>query len=172
MYDFPIISVVRTEKGKEELEAIGATNIIVQNDSEFKQRLQQKAAQLNATVVFDGVGGSTLSNMIDILPFNSTIYSYGFLDKQTPFSFHTTSLMRGITIKGFSNFRTPTVQENSNLEKALQNISNMLHQPYFRTKIGKHFRLKEASDAIQFTSPGGAKAVLDIRPEKSRNDKK
>jgi NADPH:quinone reductase-like Zn-dependent oxidoreductase len=170
MYDFPIISIVRTEKGKKELEAIGATNIIVQNEREYKQRLQQTAAQLNATVVFDGVGGSTLSNIIDILPFNTTIYSYGFLDKQTPFSFHTTSLMRGITIKGFSNFRTATVQDDSNLEKALRDISSIIHQPYFRTKISKHFSLEEANEAIGFSSPEGGKAVLDIRAGNYKQD--
>jgi NADPH:quinone reductase len=160
--NFPIISIVRTEKGKKELEALGALHILVQSDPDFKQQLQQLAEQLKITLVFDGVGGTTLSTIINVLPFNTTIYCYGFLDKATPLSFHTTMLMRGITIKGFSNFRTPTVQNPVNLEKALRDISSIMDQPYFQTKPGMHFSFNEVNEAIQFSSPEGNKAVLVV----------
>lgn len=158
--DFPIISIVRTEQGKKELEAFGAPYILVQSDPDFKRQLQQLSEQLKITVVFDGVGGATLSGIINVLPFNTTVYCYGFLDKETPLSFYTTMLMRGIVVRGFSNFRTPTVQEPANLEKALRNISNMIDQPYFKTKLGKHFSFPGVNAAIQFASNDGSKAVL------------
>jgi NADPH:quinone reductase len=158
--DFPVISIVRSEKGKKELELLGAKNILVQTDRGFKQQVQQLSGQLNATMVFDGVGGSTLSKIIDVIPFNSSIYSYGFLDKETPFSFHTTTLMRGITIKGFSNFRTVTVQNPVNLENALQDISSFIHEPYFKTKVVKLFDLSQANEALKFSSASGGKAVF------------
>jgi NADPH:quinone reductase len=160
--NFPIISIVRTEKGKKELETLGAPHILVQSAPDFKQQLQLLAEQLKITVVFDGVGGATLSTIINVLPFNTSIYCYGFLDKETPLSFHTTTLMRGITIKGFSNFRTPTVQNPANLEKALRDISKILDQSYFQTKRGKHFSFNEVNEAIQFSSPEGSKAVLVV----------
>lgn len=157
---FPIISIVRSENSKKEQEALGATNVLVQSDKNFKQHFHQLAEQLNATVVFDGVGGATLSGIIDVLPFNTTIYSYGFLDKETPLSFKTTTLMRGVIIRGFSNFRTATVQDPANLEKALRDISNMVHLPYFKTKTGRHFPFEEANEAIKFSSADGRKAIL------------
>ena len=162
MHDFPIISIVRSEKGKNELEALGARHIVVQNGPDFKQKLQQMAEQLEVTVVFDGVGGATLSTIIDVLPFNTMVYCYGFLDKEIPFSFHTTMLMRGITIKGFSNFRTDTVRDPANLEKAFLDISSFIEQPYFKTKAGKHYNLQEAKEAIKYSSPTGSKAILAI----------
>lgn len=155
----PVISIVRSEEGKQALEQMGAKNILVQNDSRYKQQLQQTAEQLGATVVFDGVGGETLSNIIDILPFNSSIYSYGFLDKETPFSFHTTTLMRGITIKGFSNYRTATVQDPIMLERALQYISSQIANPLFQTAVGKQFKPDAAQDALAYTKKNG-KAIL------------
>lgn len=163
-YNIPVISIVRTEKGKKELEALGAKNIYVQSDQDFKHQLQQAAEQIGATVVFDGAGGSTLSKIIDILPFNTDISSYGFLDKESPFSFHTTALMRGITIKGFSNFRTSTVQEPIQLETALKDISSIIDQPYFRTKTVRRFSFEEINDAIRFSSSERGKAVLNITP--------
>lgn len=160
MQNFPVISIVRTEDGKRELEQLGASHVLVQADNDFKQQLQQLAEQFNANIVFDGVGGSTLSNIINVIPFNSLIYSYGFLDKETPFSFHTTTLMKGITIKGFSNFRTATVQDPANLEAALRDISHFIGKPFFRTKIGGRFGLDHAEEALRFYSPAGGKAIF------------
>lgn len=162
MYKFPIISIVRTEKGKRELEALGAENIIVQSEADFKRLLYKKAEQLEATAVFDGVGGTTLSNIIDVLPFNTTIYCYGFLNKEMPFTFHTTSLMRGITIKAFSNFRTPTVQDPLKLEKAFQDISKLIDRPYFQTKIGLRANMENVMEAINSSSTEGRKTVLIV----------
>ena len=162
IHDFPVISIVRTEKGKRELETLGAQNILVQTAPDFKQQLRQLAEQLKITLVFDGVGGATLSSIIDVLPFNTTIYCYGFLDKEAPLSFHTTTLMRGITIKGFSNFRTATVQDPVNLEEALRSISNIIDQPYFKTKLGKLFSFDQINEAIQCSSHDGSKAVLVV----------
>ncbi|MFT4155597.1 zinc-binding dehydrogenase [Parafilimonas sp.] len=142
-YNFPVISIVRKEEGRKELEALGANNILMQNDDDFRQQLQQISQQLNATAIFDGVGGAALSNIIDVVPFNSTICSYGFLDKQMLFSFNTSILMKGIAIKGFSNFRTQTVMNANNLEQALKDISNIIHQPHFITKTGKNSALKK-----------------------------
>lgn len=161
-YNVPIISIVRTEKGKKELEILGAKNVFAQNEVNFKQQFQQAAESLSATVVFDGVGGATLSKIIDTVPFNTTICCYGFIDKETPFSFHTTSLMRGIIIRGFSNFRTATVQDPALLETAFQDISSIIDQPYFRTKTGERFSFEEVNDAIQFSAADGGKAILVV----------
>lgn len=162
MHNYPLISIVRNEKGKAELTALGAKHICVQSDAGFKQQLQQVAEELNATVVFDGVGGTTLSSIMDIVPFNTIVYAYGFLDKGNPLSFPTTLLMRGITIKGFSNFRTPTVQDPAELEKAFLDISSFIDKPYFRTKLSHRFSFAEANEALKFSSPGVGKAFFII----------
>jgi NADPH:quinone reductase len=158
--NFPIVSIVRTEKGKRELEALGASIVLVQTDPKFEQQLREVAEELKITLVFDGVGGATLSNIISVLPFNTTVYCYGFLDKQTPVRFSTTTLMRGITITGFSNFRTPTVQNEDNLEKALRYITSIIDQPCFKTKLGMCFGLDNVGEALRVSLPAGNKSVL------------
>lgn len=159
-YDFPIISIVRTEGDKKELEELGAKNVVVQNDVEFKSQLKDVSQKLAASAIFDGVGGEVLNNIIDVIPNNSTIYAYGYLGGKTPLTIHTSVLMRGITIKGFGNFRTKTVQNPKNLEEALKAISEIIHMPHFKTKTGKKFKLEEINDALLFSSKDGAKAVL------------
>jgi NADPH:quinone reductase-like Zn-dependent oxidoreductase len=159
-YNFQLISIVRNDEGKKELEILGAKNIIVQSDSDFKEQLKEFAQALKATAIFDGVGGAILNNIVDVIPFGSTIYSYGYLGGQTPFSFHTSILMRGITIKAFNNFRSSTVQNKSHLEKGLKDISSMLNMPHFKTKIGRTFTMAEVNEALQFSSPKGEKPVI------------
>lgn len=158
--NFPLISIVRNEEGKKELEQLGAKNILVQSNVDFKQQLNQLSQELKATAVFDGVGGEILNTIIDVLPFGSTIYAYGYLGGQTSFSFHTSILMKGITIKGFANFRTQTVQNPHSLEAALEDISSIIDMPHFKTKTGKKFSFEEINDALVFSSSTGGRAVL------------
>jgi NADPH:quinone reductase len=160
LYNIPVISIVRNEAGKLALEALGAKQVLVQTETHFKQQLQQQAQQLQATAIFDGVGGALLNDIIPLLPFNSTIYVYGFLGGPTPLSFHASLLMRGITITGFSNFRTATVQDRARLQQALEEISRMLHLPHFETIMGQAFAFNQVNEALKYAAQAGAKAVL------------
>ncbi len=160
-YDFPLISIVRNDSGKEELEKFSATNIIVQDDVSFKETLTNVAAEFNTTAIFDGVGGEILNKIIESLPNNSTIFSYGYLGDSIPLTVHLRTLTaKGISIRPFGNIRTKTVQEPGNLEKAIKEIAAFIHQPHFKTKVGEKFQLDEIASALSFVGKNGAKAVL------------
>ena len=160
-YDFPLISIVRTEDGRKELEALGAKNIVVQSDPDFDIQLSYIAQSLNATAIFDGVGGSILNRILTLIPWGSVIYTYGYIGDTVPFAFHTSTLsVKNITIKPFSNLKTPTVQDAGKLAQALREIGNLIHMPHFKTKIGKKFRLEEINDAVAYNGGNGKKAVL------------
>lgn len=156
----PVISIVRNQQGKQELERLGAKNILIQGTEGFQQQFTTLTAALQATAVFDGVGGDLLSGIIALAQAGSTIYAYGFLGGATPVSFHTGLLTKGIAIKGFSNFKTETVQDHQQLAGALNDISRVIHQPFFKFDAGKRFRLEEIDEALSFVSSNGSKAVL------------
>ncbi len=160
-YNFPLISIVRTEEGRKELEELGAKNIVVQSGPNFIGQLTDLAQTLNATAIFDGAGGDILNKILPLIPRNSVIYSYGYIGDAVPFTFHTSILaLKNITIRPFSNFNTETVKDPNNLEKAVKEISELLHLPHFKTKIGKKFRLEEINDALAYSGGNGKKAVL------------
>jgi hypothetical protein len=69
--------------------------------------------------------------------------------------------MRSITITGFSNFRTVTVQDRGRLQQALEEISRMLHLPHFETITGQAFAFHQVNEALQYAAQAGAKSVLD-----------
>ena len=142
-YNFPLVSIVRNENGRKELEELGAKNIIVQSDPNFNEHLTQIAQTLNATAIFDGAGGEILNKILTLIPRNSVIYSYGYIGDTVPFTFHTTTLaIKNIIIRPFANTNTETVKNPEKLEKALKDIAEVIHMPHFKTKTGRKFQLE------------------------------
>jgi NADPH:quinone reductase-like Zn-dependent oxidoreductase len=160
-YNIPIISIVRNKEKKDSLQKLNATNILIQDDPDFETQLEKLSIELNTTAVFDGVGGELISRVAKVLPRGSTIYSYGFLGGQEPLSVHTSLvLMKNLTIKGFGNFTSETVQNAEQLGIALKQLSEIISMPHFKTKVGKTFQLEEFKEAMEFTSNDGGKAVM------------
>jgi len=160
-YNFPLISIVRVEEGRKELEALGAKNIVVQSDPDFSRRLADLAENLNTTAIFDGVGGDILNKILTLIPRNSVINTYGYIGDSVPFTYHTRTLgLKNISIRPFANTSTETVKNPEKLEKALKDIGELIYLPHFKTKIGKRFRLEEIEDALAYSGSNGKKAVL------------
>ncbi len=162
-YDIPIISIVRNEASKCELEKLNAKNVLIESSDDFEKKLEEKANEMKTTAVFDGVGGKLISKVANVLPMNSTIYSYGFLGGNESLSIHTSKiLMKGMQIKGFGNFTSETVKDLNKLEIALKDLSKIIDMPHFKTKIGKKFPLKDFEKALNFHSKNGEKAIFNI----------
>jgi NADPH:quinone reductase-like Zn-dependent oxidoreductase len=160
-YNFPLISIVRNEQGKQELEELGAKNILVQEDPDFNQQLNQLGQELSATAIFEGIGGEILNRIMIDLPNNSVIYSYGYLGDSTPLNVHLSAfVMKNLTLKFYSNFRSKTVQDITLLEQAIQEINGFIHMPHFKTTLGKRFKPEEINEAIAYAPGKGQKAVI------------
>src|ERR1700722_1302408 len=161
-YQFPLISIARNQQSKQQLKALGATHILAEDDPDFTPQLKEMAASLETTAIFDGVGGSILNKLIDPMPVNSTIYSYGYLGDDIPFTAHLRILTaKNISIRPFANIRTQTVMDPQHLENALASIGKIIHMPHFKTKPGKTFNLASITEALAFEDNTGAKAILD-----------
>jgi len=161
-YRIPNLSVARNEASKQKLQAMGAEHIVVQSDKDFKEQFGKKATDLSATGIFDGVGGDLINGLLEVLPNNSTIYSYGYLGGNTPYAMPGRLLMiKGLKLTGFANTRSKTVQDPQKLAKALSEISAVIHMPHFETKIGKRFKLEEVNEALKFAAEHSEKAVLN-----------
>lgn len=70
--------------------------------------------------------------------------------------------MKGITIKGFNNILSETVQDSKQLKQALDEISKMIHLPHFKTKPGKKFTFEQFEEALAFPSQDGRKTILQL----------
>ncbi|NWD72008.1 zinc-binding dehydrogenase [Pseudomonas gingeri] len=156
----PAIFLVRTEQARDALCRLGAEHVIV-TDEGFTDALSALSAKLGTTALFDGVGGDLLSRIAPGLPMNSTVYFYGFLGGAAPVSLPSVLfMMKNLTLKRFSNFESRTVKDPDRLVSALKTLEGVIHDPMFRTRMGKEFRLDQVELAMAYESLEGAKAVL------------
>ena len=153
--NIPVISIVRNESGKQILEELNAKHILVQSDNDFEEQLQTLSQELNATTVFDGVGGALITKIAPLLPFGSTIYAYGFLAGKESVCFDTSLLlMKNLTLTSFGGFTSETVRNPEKLNIALNAIKDFVHFPHFKTKVGHKFTLQEYKEALEYSVTG------------------
>jgi len=163
-HNFPLLSIVRSEKSRQELEALGAKDVVVQSSDDFNHELSEKAATLSTTAVFDGVGGQILNNIIDSLPYGSVIYSYGYIGDTVPLTVTMSALaLKNLTIKPFMNTSSDTVKQPGQLKEALKEIGALIHQPHFKTKLGTRFSMQQINEAVSYRGANGEKPVLLLR---------
>ncbi len=75
----PIISVVRRQEQVEQLKAEGAKYVVNSGEPDFDKNLKNLAHELNATVIFDAVGGTMVQHLLDAVPPGSNLFIYGRL---------------------------------------------------------------------------------------------
>jgi NADPH:quinone reductase len=156
----PLILMVRTAAVKAELAEQGFDHVIV-SEGGFLSELAALAAAQRTTAVFDGVGGSLISDIAPILPANSTIYFYGFLAGAAPITLTSgLFMMKSLTLKRFSNFESPTVSDPQKLAAALEDLESCIQDLLFQTRVGREFRLDEFDAAMSYEAVPGAKAVF------------
>ena len=158
----PALILVRSDAARTELQAKGVENVLRLGPGEDGlEEVASRAAALNATAIFDGVGGGALSRLLPHLAQGSTVYAYGFLAGAEPVSFPSALLMgRDLMLRRFSNFETPTVRDPERLEQALHALEAQAANPLFHTSIGRTFAFEEINAAMAYEAAPGAKAVL------------
>jgi NADPH:quinone reductase len=167
--DTPVIHLVRSASARDELRWLDVEHVLVTTDEGFEREFGALAQRLDATAVFDGVGGDLANRLAPHLPQNSTFYFYGFLGGAAPISIPTLLFMtKNLTMKRFSNFESATVKDRQNLATALVDLQARIGDSLFRTNIGKEFRFDEIDAAMRFEVAAGAKAVLVASPVNPR----
>jgi NADPH:quinone reductase len=79
----PVISVVRREEQVEMLKSAGAEYVVNSSEHEFEINLKELAHRLNATILFDAVGGIMPQQLLDAAPKESKLFIYGRLSEET-----------------------------------------------------------------------------------------
>ena len=158
----PAILLVRTPEARAELRRQGIEHVIV-TQGDFLAELGQRAADLGATAVFEGVGGELVSRIAPVLPMNAVVSFYGFLAGPAPMSIPSVLFMtKNLTLKRFSNFESRAVREAARLESALEDMASCINDPLFETRIGQEFRLDQFEAAMDYQGRSGAKAVFTL----------
>jgi len=77
-----VLNIVRSEEGANELKKLNNKHVLNSTQSDFPLKLKEWCEKLNATLVFDAVGGELVNRILDYLPAGSAILLYGNLSKE------------------------------------------------------------------------------------------
>jgi NADPH:quinone reductase len=157
----PALFLARSTAARAALLELGAEHALDTSAPGFEAEFAALSERLQATAVFDGVGGALIGRLAPLVAANSTFYLYGFLGGPTPIAIPSVLfMMKNLTLKRFSNFASPTATDPARLATALRDLEGLIGDPLFRTSIGREFGFAEIEAALAYEEPGGVKAVL------------
>ena len=163
--NFPALFLVRSAQAREAMQAQNVKHVLATSDEDFDTRFKKLAEELNATAVFDGVGGELTSRIAPISPVNTAVSIYGFLGGVASITIPTAVFMtQNLTLRRFSNFASVTVRDTNRLRAGLTYLQGQIDNSLFKTRVGKAFSFDQIRDAMAYETAPGMKAILLAHP--------
>lgn len=144
----PVINIVRSQSQADLLKSAGSQHIMDSSAPEFLEALMDLSFKLNATILFDSVCSGKLGNMIEALPYGSSVVIYGNLSLAQEVEINPRSLIdNNIKITGF--FLGSRSKENGMVKNLfnLMEVSRLMSTD-MKIKIGNRFPLIKAQEAV------------------------
>jgi NADPH:quinone reductase-like Zn-dependent oxidoreductase len=143
----PVINVVHKREQAEGLKKSGSKYILNSSDPEFSSQLKFMAAQLNASLVLDAVGGKGSADLLRALPYGGAHIIYGTLSGEPPEINSRLLIGENITLSGFylANW-----SKDNGLLKTIRNVMKVrkLLKKDIQINIQSRFKLEEAQKAM------------------------
>jgi NADPH:quinone reductase-like Zn-dependent oxidoreductase len=80
--NYPVIHMVRRDAQVEMLKSRGAKHVLNSSHENFADELKSLAKSLNATAVFEAIGGDMTGTVLNVMPPKTSAYLYGALAEQ------------------------------------------------------------------------------------------
>jgi NADPH:quinone reductase len=144
----PVINIVRKQSQADLLNSTGSKYVLDSSDPGFFENLRELSLKLNATILFDSVCDNHLGNIIEQLPFGSSVVIYGNLSLAQEIKINPRSLIdSNINISGFYLGRRSI--ENGMFKNLLnlREVSRLMSSD-MKIRIGSKFPMSRAQEAV------------------------
>jgi NADPH2:quinone reductase len=157
----PAIFLVRSTASRAKLIDQGIENVLLTTEGDFQEQLRDLADRLDATAVFDGVGGELLGRVVSALPTGGTAYVAGIMGASTATVLSSMDIVaKNLTIKRFSVLETKMLLDPDKLAAATLDIETLVDDPLLATRMGKEFGFHQIDEAMEYDSSAGFRPVL------------
>jgi NADPH:quinone reductase-like Zn-dependent oxidoreductase len=146
-YKIHVIHIVRNEAQKKVLIDLGAQYLLNSAERSFQNDLRLLSGKLNATLVFDAVGGSLTREIMQVIPASSEMVLYGNLSGEQPEIDYRSLVSGNMKMSGF--FLGHWLR-SAGLAKTLLNIFRVraLVKTGLSTTVQARIPLEEAGQAL------------------------
>jgi NADPH:quinone reductase-like Zn-dependent oxidoreductase len=146
-HNIPVINVVRNEEQARSLLNEGAKYVLNNSDEDFPERLRFLSHDLEATLALDPISGSYTQQLLDALPYGSTVLLYGNLSGADEGTRLRPLLLENKKLHGF--YLVNWMKDNT-LLKTISNLNKVkqLLKNDFRIAVQARFPLEKTQLAI------------------------
>jgi NADPH:quinone reductase-like Zn-dependent oxidoreductase len=143
-----VINIVRNKRQSDLLKGSGSPYVLDSSDQMFLDTLRDLSIELKATILFDSVCDRRLGNIIEALPYGSSVIIYGNLSLAEEIMINPRSLIdNNISISGF--YLGSRSKENGMVRNLLnlREVSRLMSTD-MKIKIQNSFPLIKAQEAV------------------------
>lgn len=144
----PLINIVRSDENVKLLKDKGSEYVLNSSDPSFIENLRSISSRLNATILFDSVGGPDFSRMIEALPKGSTVVIYGRLSAEEHIQVDPRKILENdMTLTGFflGNYTGKKGMMNNLLD--LRRVGRLMSGD-LKIEISGRYPLERAQEAV------------------------
>jgi len=150
-----VINVVRREEVIPDLEALGATHVLIDHDNladEVREIMQGSPIKMG----IDAVAGQATQRIADCVADGATILSYGMLSGEPCMVRPETLFFRNLTLKGFLTFTISDQFNEQQTEDMWSVLPQLVSSGEIETKIAATYTLDQVRDALAHAGRTGA----------------
>lgn len=142
------VALTRKSDKRDMLVKLGAAHVIATEEQDLVTEVQKVTSGRGARIVFDPVGGPTVTKLVDALAERGILFEYGALSPEpTPLPLFQV-LGKSLTIRGW--FLMELTSDANRLEKAKQFVINGLASGALNPVIAKTFPLSEIVESHRY----------------------
>lgn len=161
------INIVRNPGHILELKKLGADHVISTQESEWEQKLQQIAKELNSKIFFDCVGGNLPGKILSLLPNGAVLYNFGNLEIKKLGVNSSSLIFKNKAVHGWwliNWLKTLTPEEKYKwCDHIITDIKS--GSDLFLTKVSKNFSLKQIYEAINYYQKNMSEGKILLSPK-------
>lgn len=142
------VALTRGSSKRAALQKAGAAHVIATEEQDLVQEVRRITNGKGARVVFDPVGGPTVTKLTEAMSQQGILFQYGALSSEpTPLPLMNV-LVKGLTIRGYTIFEITT--DPQRLRRAKQFINEGLTSGKLKPVVAKIFTLEKIVEAHRF----------------------
>ncbi len=144
-----VIDIVRKERTVERLKKEGAEYVLLESDPDFGQKLKTLAAELDARLAFDAVGGALAGEIFNAMPADAELVAYGGLSTRAVSGIDSMDLI--FKDKIISGFNLPEWREQMDddfFEQVSKEMQELFISGKYHTKIQGSIVFEEIGDGL------------------------
>jgi len=159
-----LVNIVRGEHNVKKLQAVGAQNILNQEDENFEADLKKICLEKNPTLCFDAVAGDLTKKILPAMPEHSTLWIYGAMQSHLINDIMVSDLLFGErSLVGFWLYPRCLRMQPDERAKIAQQIFSELKDT-LKTDVSKVFGLENFKEAIQYSQDKKTEGKVLLKP--------